>query len=824
MKALLLEFLFIAALSVGQSFCFHPASLPPEFRPQVHSVTRRCPHCRIKGVVRCSNGDMQEDHKSENLSYDEETRKQKKSQAKINVEEERREQRKSQVAKAAAQIMKISEVEEKTSFLDKLNPFYAGKSLRKSLDSAITSLARVNSPGALSENRRGSLYYLDDRFRESGGALFTQESNPYLTQLEKDEYIPEVLIVGAKGEVGRLVVKRLLLEGRSRVRVLVPDLYSKTLNMLGTGVVYYQGDLNNMDSLETALTDVDKIVHINSAPRPDEDAFQSKFLGFAEDNLRGSTELGKIKSSLSFADSTNKDATAADLEWERLEAVLKVRASLAREIDFLGMQNLVRAYQNVRFADYGTGQAAKRSLFKFQREEDFNFFMIDDDRETQSLQTRSLCDEGGNEDKKRSLADGMPRPRSTQIPRQSDLYASGDDVFNEYADEDADRYEEYADAYDKYEDNVFAGASLLSPAREQRRDTTVKTQVQWIHNEFGSGVFVGKVPQSTSRGIGGEAAITSGRLRTRDGGPEDGIDLSVGFGGFVCRVCADGGVYEGFVRDASFERNGIEFVCEFSTSSKSPQGGNASRNKFSTVRLPFASFKPVRRRCIGKVLEDAMPSFTGRDVRYLGFRYRSSRNTSLNAKAQASQMSSFYMAFSYIKLYRIQPEPEFVYLSDARIPPVVSDAQLRHNLHQLVPKEALPSSKPSNNGAFQILDDNALQKMSSDEMARSPEETYYKYRGEEVLKSSGLSYAIIRVAGYNEAPSSEASTIHLTSTEEGVKPVSRAEVAQVCVSALLDPNALNKSFYVSNNDSSPSTFNETISAKFSALHKDPVKH
>lgn len=186
------------------------------------------------------------------------------------LEQAERERRRTEVAKAAAKIMKRTpEEEEKTGFLDKLNPFQAGQNLRKSLDSAISSLARASSgPGGLSADGQKSVYYLDDRFTESGGALFTQESNPYLTQLDQDEYIPEILVIGATGEMGRRVVQRLLLEGRSRVRVLVPDLYSKTLNMLGTGVVYCQGDLSNMDSLETALTDVDKIVHINSAPRP----------------------------------------------------------------------------------------------------------------------------------------------------------------------------------------------------------------------------------------------------------------------------------------------------------------------------------------------------------------------------------------------------------------------------------------------------------------------------------------------------------------------------------------------------------------------------
>ena len=159
-----------------------------------------------------------------------------------------------------------------SGLLDKLNPFQVGKNLRKSLDSAITSLARVSgAAGVSSLDGQRSIYYLDDRFQDSGGALFTQESNPYLSRLAKEDYIPEVLVVGATGEVGRLVVRRLLLEGRCRCRCLVSDLYSRTLNMLGTGVVYCQGDLSNLDSLEYALTDVDKIVVCEGAPRSDDE-------------------------------------------------------------------------------------------------------------------------------------------------------------------------------------------------------------------------------------------------------------------------------------------------------------------------------------------------------------------------------------------------------------------------------------------------------------------------------------------------------------------------------------------------------------------------
>lgn len=129
--------------------------------------------------------------------------------------ENAKERRKEQIGKAAARIIKRDDdSDDENDSLFKLNPFRAGQNLRKTFDSAITSLARASSTPE-DRLRKNSAYYLDDRF---GGALFTQESNPYLARLQAEKYIPEVLVVGATGEVGRLVVRRLLLEGRSQVR------------------------------------------------------------------------------------------------------------------------------------------------------------------------------------------------------------------------------------------------------------------------------------------------------------------------------------------------------------------------------------------------------------------------------------------------------------------------------------------------------------------------------------------------------------------------------------------------------------------------------
>jgi hypothetical protein len=202
-------------------------------------------------------------------------------------------------------------------------------------------------------------------------------------------------------------------------------------------------------------------------------------------------------------------------------------------------------------------------------------------------------------------------------------------------------------------------------------------------------------------------------------------------------------------------------------------------------------------------------------VRNVGFRFRSAGNPNQN-RLQNGDNLNFYIALSYVKVYRLQPEPEFVYLSDARIPPVVKNGMVRHHQRQLLLKSKSSSDEEMLDDFVQLLDDKTLQSVAT--MERSPEEIYYRFRGEEVLKSSGLSYTIVRVAGYNESPSGEASSIDLMKTNLGLSPVSRADAAQVCVSALLDPEALNKSVYIGKRTGTG--LDEDMSAKFAALPSD----
>jgi hypothetical protein len=207
---------------------------------------------------------------------------------------------------------------------------------------------------------------------------------------------------------------------------------------------------------------------------------------------------------------------------------------------------------------------------------------------------------------------------------------------------------------------------------------------------------------------------------------------------------------------------------------------------------------------------------------------KNSRRSSFLPKGDKDdKFQSFYLALSYIKVYRAQPEPEFIYLSDARIPPVIKNGMVQHQKRMLLTDDKGADPDDGNHGDLSadtltttLFDEKTLQTMS--QMERSPEETYFKYRGEDVLKKSGISYTIIRVSGFNELPTSEASTIDLVTTNTNIVPVSRAEVAQVCVSALMDPCALNKSVYMTKKKSVRGNVweEEDISAKFEVIPND----
>jgi len=216
-------------------------------------------------------------------------------------------------------------------------------------------------------------------------------------------------------------------------------------------------------------------------------------------------------------------------------------------------------------------------------------------------------------------------------------------------------------------------------------------------------------------------------------------------------------------------------------------------------------------------------------VKQIGFRVNSADNQDVGGKGRNSRKRQhkwlkFYLSLSYIKVYRSQPEPEFVYLSDARIPPHVKNGMVRHDVKRIESPKMMENEDKVGEigGATSLFDEKETKRIMDNPKDRSGEELYFKYRGEEILKNSGLQYSIIRIPTLNELPSGEFSTIQLKQSNDDLTAVSRAEVAAVCVSALLDPNARNVCFYLTK--AKPGArkigMDEKISNQFVGLHPE----
>ncbi|GJQ15525.1 hypothetical protein GpartN1_g7316.t1 [Galdieria partita] len=137
----------------------------------------------------------------------------------------------------------------------------------------------------------------------------------------EDVYYPEtdewsrnyqVLVLGATGRIGNIITKKLLLRGY-RVRVLVRNLYSSTLDAVGTGCTFAKGDVRELSSLYDAMENVDKVIWAVGA-------------------------------------SDSKETES---------------------VEFNGLQNVIKALHDSKFQQYGSEESSKVTLFKFDRKTDF---------------------------------------------------------------------------------------------------------------------------------------------------------------------------------------------------------------------------------------------------------------------------------------------------------------------------------------------------------------------------------------------------------------------------------------------------------------------
>lgn len=214
-----------------------------------------------------------------------------------------------------------------------------------------------------------------------------------------------------------------------------------------------------------------------------------------------------------------------------------------------------------------------------------------------------------------------------------------------------------------------------------------------------------------------------------------------GFSGLVLRCNGDGKSYRFVLRTAEGIKAGVEYVSSFQT----------RKGRWETVRLPISSFTP-RDISNGMVRKDAAP-INRAETRQMAIQY---------TKPEVSPEKDdgrFYLAVDYIKVYRTQDEPEFVLVSCASV--------ANRNLVE--------------------LDDAGLREIAKED------KTAWKHMAEKRLRNSGLSYCIVRPGMFTEQPGGNKSLV-LEQSANATGVIARADLAEICVKALLDPRACNVTF------------------------------
>jgi uncharacterized protein YbjT (DUF2867 family) len=149
-----------------------------------------------------------------------------------------------------------------------------------------------------------------------------------------------------------------------------------------------------------------------------------------------------------------------------------------------------------------------------------------------------------------------------------------------------------------------------------------------------------------------------------------------------------------------------------------------------------------------------------------------------------------------VKAFRKRDEPEIIYISDA---------------------EAAAGDSKEDKGKRGTLADAEAAAARAQAAPPISARAQVKLRGERMLRSSGLTYFIVRPTQLTDAPSSRR-----LSFTQGSGPVtgtvSRADVAEVAVRSLLDPRACNVACTITESDTvAPSMYEQDISKALEVL-------
>ena len=581
------------------------------------------------------------------------------------------------------------------------------------------------------------------------------------TGLESElEYVPLVLVVGAAGRTGRLIVRKLVLQG-FRVAVLVRSLGSETLQLLGTGVTYSYGDMTDYRALLDAMEDVDRVIF------------------------------------------------AADCEGDE-------------EKELVGLQQVLRSFQDTRTYMYGDAEATKLTLLKMRRDIDFNRWQVED---------------SSNEAGLRLAAAGMGPEPSIAYWKRSPTKAHNNGVF---VGKVFDTYLGSASVSCSLSSLLVGGSPVLStdsPLLDDTTRTAIAAGAAEASAEAGSQAATATMAAAAAAQAAASdeaakhAAAELNRAAAALAAKEVPLDLGE-YSGINLRVLGDGKKYTCVLRTPQFAEDGLEYHADFETRTTS----------FKTVRLPFSNFVAVKG---GRPVKGAA-ELDRRRLVGMGLAFYPQRNN------PDTTTGEFYLSLSNVKAYRKRDEPEFVYISDAEVAPLrAKTAKARETLVEEAAtqvdaaSEVVTGGVPATTAAVKAAEQAAeemrraaaaaaqLDPSSADEEASvagmSPEEaaqvrrTHTKRRGEMLLRDSGLTYFIVRTAPLDDRPSASTKLAFTQGAAKVDGSVSRNDIAEVVVRSLLDPRACNVACTVSETaQAAPSAFKQDISKALEVLEPNKL--
>ena len=260
-------------------------------------------------------------------------------------------------------------------------------------------------------------------------------------------------------------------------------------------------------------------------------------------------------------------------------------------------------------------------------------------------------------------------------------------------------------------------------------------------------------------------------VRTRNFDPPTNL---FGSAGIELRVKGDGKRYKFFLR-CEDKWDGVGYSYSFDT----------VYNIWTTIRIPFKDLTPVFR---AKVVENAQPFNPSQVYSYQLMLSKFEYNKELNSRFAPG---FFQLEIEYIKTYGSDELPRFVLVSSAGV------------------------TRPGRPGLN--LDEQPPAVKFNDQLKGL---LNWKFKGEEVVRSSGIPYTIIRPCGMTEQPGGQALIFDQGDNIKGI--VSRDDIAELCVKVLEENQACNTTFEAKGDKENQATV-ENWERLFNGLKPDVKK-